>query len=629
MGVVKKSPMRRHVAGRPAGPGAVGRGRTVDLYEVIRQTRAARVGMFSRRNRKAGSVPYDRPWATVVEGEDYSYRPRNFVPPGPVGLVRTEIGRNELSFFLELVDEDLLRYVVRCTNKYATERRSYFRKERRSPWYRTTTTELKAFLGCMICAGYTHQPSLESYWSTEEDFGCELLKQTFPVLRFKQILRYLHYSSEGFLPPRSQRLKYFKERERQDQVRKVRTVMSRVIRNSCLARNVGGLLAVDEAMVSFRGRHHLRRYNPAKPTRYGYCIRVLAEPDGYILRDEVCGARRDPEDMPAEERAWHRIEQDEVCDLDSKPARIVHRLTVPFQGSFRTVYCDSFYTGLQLADHLFAHDTYLCGTVRKNALGLPNVKHSYPQPVRVGRNRKLDFRAPYPASVPKGTSTKFHDGPVTVVKWKDSKTLILLSTATRVDAPDKPVTRRCKSVGDRVHQNLRCPAAVARYQSYYKAVDLADQLRGSYEFGRPSKKWHRQLFWFVLNKAVVNAFLNWKLYIANVKPAPSANKTAQLSFRRELVKQLVANFTARQREATVPAIARPPGSDVTEEHRQVSRGKPSKACHYCRTARRLMSGAKRPRPHETVFACSSCHLYICSTLVRPQCWREHLEAVNK
>ncbi|KAI8499043.1 hypothetical protein Bbelb_234960 [Branchiostoma belcheri] len=606
----------------------------LDLYSVMRQARADRVLEFSRRNKAIDTT--DRPWAEVVPDRDYPYRPKDFIPPGPLGLKRKKAKRTELSFFLEIFDRACVGYVVRCTNKYARERRTTHPAEKRSRWKPTNSTELKAFLGCMMVAGYVHLPNLAFYWGVDQDCGCRFIKRTFPFHRFRQILRYLHYSPEGYCPPGSQRLEDFKAMERLDRVLKVRQVMERVNENSRSARHVGEHLVVDEAMVAFRGRHKLRQYNPSKPTKYGYCVRVLAEADGYILADEVSGARKDPEDMSARQRAMHGVGDDQVSPLDLKPARIVHRLTLPFQGRYRTVFCDSYYTDAQLADHLFGKDTYLVGTVRRNGSSLPTLRHPIPPRSKRGRPPTQSFRDPFPKlNVPRGYSVRYHDGPLTAVKWQDTKTLILLSTGTSVGAPDVQVTRRSKGPGGgAIRQQVPCPAMVELYNRHYKGVDKADQLRSSYEFGRPSKKWHRQLFWYVLNKAVVNAYLNWSAYMSESsrkkKEKIPVHKTTQLSFRRALVRQLVGNFSARRKApAGNPPVVPPVIQPVNVQHEHVRRGKPTRACRYCAKARRHMTGANRPRPHETIYECSTCKVSVCRASLRPMCWREHLDETRQ
>ncbi|KAI8493276.1 hypothetical protein Bbelb_292800 [Branchiostoma belcheri] len=254
----------------------------------------------------------------------------------------------------------------------------------------------------------------------------------------------------------------------------------------------------------------------------------------------------------------------------------------------------------------FAKDTYLVGTVRKNASTLPTVRHPIPARCHRGRRPTQSFRDPFPKqNVPRGYSVRYHDGPLTAVKWKDTRTLIVLSTATSVGAPDVQITRRSKGRGGGViRQKMQCPAMVDLYNRYYKAVDKADQLRSSLLCRRPTQ----------LKKSA--------------KKLP-AHKTAQLRFHRALVRQLVGNFSARRRAAARnPPVVNPGTGPVIGEHEQVRRGKPTRACRYCAKARRLMPGARRPRPHETIYKCNTCKVYVCRVSLRPECWREHLEEMR-
>ncbi|KAI8498167.1 hypothetical protein Bbelb_241110 [Branchiostoma belcheri] len=178
--------------------------------------------------------------------------------------------------------------------------------------------------------------------------------------------------------------------------------------------------------------------------------------------------------------------------------------------------------------------------------------------------------------------------------WKDTRTLILFDRAT-----DVQVTRRSKGRG-RSAARLKepCPAMVDLYNRYYKA-----------------------------NKVVVNAYLDWKAYTSerSREKLPAHNNT-QLIFRRALVRQRVGNFSARRRApASNPPVFNPGTGPVIGEHEQVRRGKPTRACRYCAKAHRLMPGARRLRPHETVYKCNTCNVSVCRVFLRLECWREHLE----
>lgn len=48
------------------------------------------------------------------------------------------------------------------------------------------------------------------------------------------------------------------------------------------------MLAVDEMMVAFKGRHQLKVYMPAKPMQWGY-IWAMAGVSGYVYNFEIVG----------------------------------------------------------------------------------------------------------------------------------------------------------------------------------------------------------------------------------------------------------------------------------------------------------------------------------------------------
>ena len=99
------------------------------------------------------------------------------------------------------------------------------------------------------------------------------------------------------------------------------------------------------------------------------------------------------------------------------------------------------------------------------------------------------------------------------------------------------------------------PSAVQMYNLHMGGVDLADQLRSYYKVGRPSKKWWRYIFWFLLDVTIVNT---WILFSASPH-APVRRGYDQLSFRVDLAELPRAGFTSRQhvrgrRSATLLAV---------------------------------------------------------------------------
>lgn len=93
-----------------------------------------------------------------------------------------------------------------------------------------------------------------------------------------------------------------------------------------------------------------------------------------------------------------------------------------------------------------------------------------------------------------------------------------------------------------VIQVPRAPV-VKTYNNNMGGVDLNDQMRGYYMAGRKSKKWRRCLMWFLVDVAIVNAYILEKL-------SPHHRSRTQLAFRLDLVQLLIGNFSARQLSAS-------------------------------------------------------------------------------
>lgn len=129
-----------------------------------------------------------------------------------------------------------------------------------------------------------------------------------------------------------------------------------------------------------------------------------------------------------------------------------------------------------------------------------------------------------------GESLFLRKGNLVVTVWKDKKPVYFLSTQSN-PVGDEQVNRR-----QRDGSIIQVPSAPV-VNSYN---NLNDQLRGYYMTGRKSKKWWRCLF-------CVNAHILEKLSTRHT------NRT-QLTFRLDLIKNLIGNFSARKLSASSARI---------------------------------------------------------------------------
>ena len=128
---------------------------------------------------------------------------------------------------------------------------------------------------------------------------------------------------------------------------------------------------------------------------------------------------------------------------------------------------------------------------------------------------------------------------IVVTVWKDKKPVYFLSSQSDLVGND--------TVGRRQRDGtvIQVPSApvVKTYNNNTGGVDLNDQMRGYYMAGRKSKKWWRCLMWFLVDVAIVNAYILEKL-------SPHHRSRTQLAFRLDLVQLLIGNFSARRLSAS-------------------------------------------------------------------------------
>ena len=179
--------------------------------------------------------------------------------------------------------------------------------------------------------------------------------------------------------------------------------------------------------------------------------------------------------------------------------RVVLTLAEPYLDKGYHIYCDNFFSSPALAYNLLLRDTYMIGTCREKRKGVPATI----------KKRMDKRRTPRGASVADFAVDK--DGrklspEVHCFFWMDKKPVGLINTITPPDVFATVI--RHDSHGD--YLEIQCPMAVKFYNQYMGGVDLADNLRKTYSCSRKGIKWYFRIFYYLLDTAVVNAFILYK-----------------------------------------------------------------------------------------------------------------------
>lgn len=207
-------------------------------------------------------------------------------------------------------------------------------------------------------------------------------------------------------------------------------------------------------------------------------------------------------------------------------------------------------------------------------------------------------------------------GPLLATRWKDTKEMGCLSTNAAPGEADTVWRRSPTTAGGLVPMDR--PMAFRLLQENMRGVDICKQLLACNPLGGfPQDRHWRNLFWFLVNLSVVDAFIVLRESRKDNPPAwVQDGLFTQLTFRKRLGNQL-AKCAQKYLESIEVASSHESKAESAEEagkqrHRMVKISSISKRCKNC--------NLKNLR-HESVYGCSVCKASLCK---QPSCfWEFH------
>jgi len=146
---------------------------------------------------------------------------------------------------------------------------------RERPWTDVTVVDMKVFVGILFYMGISKLPELEMYWSQTYLLLAQPISELMSFNCFQQILRFLHLNDSDQQVSHGQ--------PGYDALFKVRKLLDLIIPRLMLEYHVHEELAVDEAMIPFKGRLDFKQYMKDKPTKWGIKVFVLVDlRNGYV-----------------------------------------------------------------------------------------------------------------------------------------------------------------------------------------------------------------------------------------------------------------------------------------------------------------------------------------------------------
>ena len=508
----------------------------------------------------------DSGWGNAVSQFDVQFDDSHKAPH-----VRSPLDNRakEHDYFRLLFCNDIVENLVEQTNLYATQPKTKTvlcrgtRVHKTLPtqnWTPVTKAEIEAFIGIFILMAIHQLPEIQHYWSSDPLLSVPAISQVMTSKRFKKLVETIHVNDNQKNLPRSD--------PQHDKLHKVRPLVDHLNKTISEALNPSNSVSVDESMIPFKGRSALKQYMPLKPIKRGYKVWCLADAKtGYVLKFEIYTGKQ--------------ADADATPDAYGLGERVVLNLVDNLDQSVQVVAFDNFFTTVRLMEELLKRGFHAIGTVRPCRRGLPPM---------LKEKSKLD----------RGQHLYKTKKQIAAIKWQDKRPVTMLSTGY---SPSETVqTQRTNKDGTK--SSFSCPTAVAKYNEIMGGVDQFDQLRGCYAIGRRSVKWWHRIFFYLIDLAVVNSFILWRL-------SKNSDQTYdQLSFRLRLARQLIGDFSSRKRRGP-PAVAfLAHKQKVPDDVRTVgvgvhmpTTGPTFRRCRLCSTA----AHEKRTR-----YVCLACNVPICA-----------------
>lgn len=434
-------------------------------------------------------------------------------PPAVVSEPKTPY-----EYFLQYYGETFWEECAYQTNLYSVQERS-------GRSVKTDAQEMKVFAGMHIMMGILKLPRVRIYWS--QMANVDVVSQAMPRNRFFELRSHLHFADKST---------FNEEKKKENRLFLVEPVLN-CFREACLQLPRSQNVCVDEQMVPFSGRCPYRQYVPSKPNPLGLKNFVMASADGLVLDFLIY------------------VGKGTVPDDDMKQlglgASVVKRLVETGKMCEPTfVFTDRYFTGIKLADYLLEKKMYLTGTVMANRTGGVAATLAPDKSMERGESN-CKVRS---------------DENICIVKWKDTKSVLFLSTAFGTE-PEGKCKRWAKDEKKKV--DIPQPDVVGKYNANMGGVDLIDRYVSYYRIQLRTRKWTLRVFAHFLDLACCNG---WVEYRRDCEAAltPKKDRLDLLDFKANVANVLLKAHPARELRSSMSSDTDKQQSDVAAKRSKVT-----------------------------------------------------------
>lgn len=383
-----------------------------------------------------------------------------------------------------------------------------------------------SFIAVILNMGLIRKPTLEQYWRTgSESQKTPWFREMFSRNRFQLILKFLHVVNNKTIPSKGQ------PGYRPDA--KFKPVIDHFNMRSKYLYKPSQKLSIDESLVACKARSVMTQYIPSKSSKFGIKFWMLVESiSGFLCRIITYrGKKYDP--VPR-----HQLQgSDDILNLLGQSDLLNQQYHV---------YCDSFFSSIDIACRLARLGTYFTGTLRKNR----------PMPLVVKE-----------ADLSPDTSVFMRRGDLLAVAYRQS---------------DKKPVRMISTYHSAKVLTGGKPKLVEKYNKYMGGVDLNDMMTGFYTDKRKSVKMWKKIVFNIIQRMIINAYV---LYTENTSDNPVKSR---LRFTECIIDSLSADYNIDRKLSRRTRVAV-----------ELCKVKNPKDCAVC-------SNRHRGRRMRTRYSCNAC-----------------------
>ena len=473
------------------------------------------------------------------------------LPNGRVGTI--------MDSFHKFFDDEMIETIMHYSNlKAASKNTEMFSKE-----------ELLAYIGLSIIMGIHNDTkrSIPELWSDE---GSYHYPGTMSKHRFKDIASLITFDDKSTR----------EEKKKIDKFAPMREIYEKLNEKLPKMFKPGANLCVDEMLSLFRGRCAFKVYQPDKPGKYGFLIRMVADCDtNYILKMDFYSGKS--------------------STMNNSASEVVKRLISPWILSGRNITMDRYYTSVDLAESLYQHQLTVVGTLNANRKHIPDELK-----IASGRDKNTSIFCftnpddPFP--------------PVTLQSFIPRKGKVLFFLSTQHDQEEYIDDEKQMSVINKFYNKTK------------GTVDNCDQMVRQYSVKRQTRRWTMSIFATFVDIMLLNGYA---LFIMNFPEWNENRIDRRKLFLRELAMGLIKPLVEKRAEnlngfrmKTLSAMEKILGRDLKSKEDQITAPKQgtSQRCYKCLNEAEINHTIRKMSKCSII--CDNCQKTICGKHTKKVCF---------